>query len=270
MIGRWLVRLYPADWRARFGEEFLDLLESRPLTLRAVADVLRGALDAHLDPQLVGDPLLNPRLPTSTRLLGVAAMGGGGYVILGILLSMGVSFSTANAVTVGGGATFAEVAWTEPFGSFRLAMFAPLALGGMIGVHRRHAARAPALSWSALVPAIIFAGLASPNILPDGNGLMTFHTGQAGFILNAGFWVSAVGFGVVAAVIGVAPRLGTLSMAVGAPMAMIGMFGPTEFWFLVAQAGVVIFGFGLIWLGIDLVLRREEPSQSPARTLAGR
>jgi hypothetical protein len=260
VIGRWLVRLYPADWRARYGEEFLDLLESRPLTLRAVADVLRGALDAHLDPQLVGDPLLNPRLPTSTRLLGVAAMGSGGYVILGILFSMGVSHSTP----------FAEVAWTEPFGSFRLAMFAPLALGGMIGVHRRHVARAPALAWSGLAPAVIFAGMASPNILPDGNGLMTFHTGQAGFILNAGFWVSAVGFGVVAAVIGVAPRLGTLSMAAGAPTAMIGMFGPTGFWFLVAQAGVVIFGFGLIWLGIDLVLRREEPSQSPARTLAGR
>jgi hypothetical protein len=267
VIGRWLVRLYPADWRARYGEEFLDLLESRPLTLRAVADVLRGALDAHLDPQLVGDPLLNPRLPTSTRLLGVAAMGSGGYVILGILFSMGVSYST---MEVGHSTPFAEVAWAEPFGSFRLAMFAPLALAGMIGVHRRQVARAPALSWSALVPAIIFAGMATPNILPDGTGLMTFHTGQAGFILNAGFWISAVGFGVVAAVIGVAPRLGTLSMAVGAPMAMIGMFGPTEFWFLVAQAGVVIFGFGLIWLGIDLVLRREEPSQSPARTLAGR
>lgn len=263
MIGRWLVRLYPADWRARYGDEFLDLLESRPLNLRSVADVVFGALDAHLDPQLVGDPLLNPRLPTSTRLLGVAAMGSGGYVILGILFFMGISFSTVNAATVGGVAPFAEVAWTEPFGSFRLAMFAPLALGGMIGVHRRHVARAPALAWAALAPAIIFAGLATPNILPEGTGLMTFHTGQAGFILNAGFWISAAGFGLVAAMIGVAPRLGTLSMAVGAPMAMIGMFDLTGFWFLVAEAGVVIFGFGLIWLGIDLVLRRESPSPIP-------
>ncbi|MGH2462630.1 MAG: hypothetical protein ACRDFZ_03260 [Candidatus Limnocylindria bacterium] len=267
MIGRWLVRLYPTAWRARFGEEFLDLLESRPLTLRAVADVLRGAIDAHLDPQLVGGPLLTPRLPTSTRLLGVAAMGSGGYVILGILFSMGVSYSPT---VVGYTTPFAETAWTEPFGSFRLAMFAPLALAGMIGVHRRHVARAPALAWSGLAPAVIFAGLASPNILPDGTGLMTFHTGQAGFILNAGFWVSVTAFGVVAAVIGVAPRSGTLSLAVGAPMAMIGMFGPTEFWFLVAAAGVVLFGFGLVWLGIDLVLRREEPRLSAARTLGGR
>jgi hypothetical protein len=268
VIGRWLVRLYPADWRARFGEEFLDLLESRPLTLRAVADVLRGALDAHLDPQLVGDPFLNPRLPTFTRQLGVAAMGSGLIVILGILSSMGVGHSTA--VVAGHTTPFAQGAWTEPFGFFRLAMFAPLALGGMIGVHRRQVSRAPVLAWAALAPAVIFAGLAAPNVLPEGIGLMAFHIGQAGFILNAGFWVSAMGFSVVAAVIGVAPRLGTLSMAVGAPMAMIGMFGPTEFWFLVAQTGVVIFGFGLIWLGIDLVLRREEPSPSPARTLGGR
>lgn len=261
MIGRWLVRLYPADWRARYGDEFLDLLESRPLTLRSAFDVLLGAVDAHLDPQLVGDPLLHPRLPTSTRLLGVAAMGSGLIVILGILFSIGVGHSSSS---------FAEVAWTEPFGFFRLAMFAPLALGGMIGVHRRQVARAPVVAWLGLAPAVIFAGLATPNILPEGTGLMTFHTGQAGFILGTGFWASAMGFGVVAAMIGVAPRLGALSMAVGAPMAMIGMFSQTEFWSLVAQAGVVIFGFGLMWLGIDLVLRREEPSLSPAKTLGGR
>jgi hypothetical protein len=267
VIGRWLVRLYPADWRARFGEEFLDLLESRQLTLRAVVDVLRGALDAHLDPQLVGDPLLNPRLPTFTRQLGVAAMGSGLIVILGILSSMGVGHGTP--MVVGHGSPFAEDAWTEPFGFFRLGMFAPLALGGMIGVHRRQVARAPVLAWSGLAPAVIFAGLATPNILPEGIGLMTFHTGQAGFILNAGFWVSATGFGIVAAIIGVAPRLGTLSLALGAPLAMIGMFGPTGFWFLVAQTGAFIFGFGVIWLGIDLVLRREEPSLSAATKRGG-
>lgn len=265
MIARWLISLYPARWQARYGDEFLDLLESRPPNLRSVIDVLRGALDAHLDPPAL--PVPNPRLPTSTRLLGAAAMGSGLVVILGILSSMGVGHSSP--LVVGHSSPFAEVAWTEPFGFFRLAIFAPLALGGMIGVHRRQVARAPVLAWSALPPAVIFAGIATPNILPDGTGLMTFHTGQAGFILNVGFWISAAGFGVVAAKIGVAPRLGTLSMAVGAPMAMIGMFGPTEFWFLVAQAGVVIFGFGLIWIGIDLVLRREEPNLSAAMTLGG-
>jgi hypothetical protein len=44
---RALVRLYPAEWRDRYGAEFLDLLESRRLTPATVASTLRGAWDAH-------------------------------------------------------------------------------------------------------------------------------------------------------------------------------------------------------------------------------
>lgn len=47
----WLLNLYPAAWRARYGEEFAALLEDCPLTLSAFADVLLGALDAHIAPQ---------------------------------------------------------------------------------------------------------------------------------------------------------------------------------------------------------------------------
>ena len=35
-----LVRLYPRSWRARYGEEFLDLLEQRPLSPSDVLDAL--------------------------------------------------------------------------------------------------------------------------------------------------------------------------------------------------------------------------------------
>jgi hypothetical protein len=43
-----LLRLYPRRWRDRYGEEFAALLaESRPGP-RLLADVLRGALDAHV------------------------------------------------------------------------------------------------------------------------------------------------------------------------------------------------------------------------------
>jgi hypothetical protein len=47
---RWLVGLYPADWRDRYGDEYLALLEQLPLTPRVVADHARAALAAHLDP----------------------------------------------------------------------------------------------------------------------------------------------------------------------------------------------------------------------------
>ena len=43
-----LLRLYPARWRARYGDEFAAVLEERPLGPFDVADVLLGALDAHL------------------------------------------------------------------------------------------------------------------------------------------------------------------------------------------------------------------------------
>jgi len=49
-----LVSLYPRAWRARYGEEFLALLDEQPATPRVVVDLLRGALDAHLHPQKGG------------------------------------------------------------------------------------------------------------------------------------------------------------------------------------------------------------------------
>ncbi len=43
-----LVRLYPRRWRARYGDEFEAMLEQQPASVARVADVLLGALDAHL------------------------------------------------------------------------------------------------------------------------------------------------------------------------------------------------------------------------------
>jgi hypothetical protein len=44
-----LLRLYPAEWRARYGEEFEALLEQQRVSLGTVLDVLAGALDSHLE-----------------------------------------------------------------------------------------------------------------------------------------------------------------------------------------------------------------------------
>lgn len=43
-----LIRLYPARWRARYGDEFEAILEERPLGPFDLADTLLGALDARL------------------------------------------------------------------------------------------------------------------------------------------------------------------------------------------------------------------------------
>ena len=51
---RWLLRLYPKAWRRRYGEEFAALLEEDRMTPAAVLDVIRGAFDARLRPQVTG------------------------------------------------------------------------------------------------------------------------------------------------------------------------------------------------------------------------
>jgi hypothetical protein len=48
----WLVRLYPAQWRARYGEEFAAVLAGQRLSVGLVLDVVGGAIDAHFSPQL--------------------------------------------------------------------------------------------------------------------------------------------------------------------------------------------------------------------------
>ena len=46
-----LLGLYPRAWRERYGEELCAQLEAqRPLRIGVVADLVRGALDAHLHP----------------------------------------------------------------------------------------------------------------------------------------------------------------------------------------------------------------------------
>src|SRR5258706_13024108 len=43
-----LVRLYPAAWRARYGAEYVALLEAQPASPWIVLEVVYGALDAHV------------------------------------------------------------------------------------------------------------------------------------------------------------------------------------------------------------------------------
>ena len=64
-----LVRLYPKAWRDRYEEEFLTLLAERPPTFADLVDTVRGALDAHLNPQGQTEPS-----PWTHRLPGIFAL----------------------------------------------------------------------------------------------------------------------------------------------------------------------------------------------------
>jgi hypothetical protein len=49
---KWLLRLYPAAWRRRYGEEFSAVLAGQRVSLGLILDVIAGAIDAHIYPQI--------------------------------------------------------------------------------------------------------------------------------------------------------------------------------------------------------------------------
>jgi len=71
---KWLLRLYPAEWRKRYGEEFAAVLASQRASLGMAFDVFSGAIDAHLHPQIYnsqskqneGDTMTNEMLQRCT------------------------------------------------------------------------------------------------------------------------------------------------------------------------------------------------------------
>src|SRR6188474_75568 len=62
-LARAILRLYPAAWRDRYRDELEDLLEQRPIRAGDLADLVRGALDARMYPQV--RPVLQVAVPTS-------------------------------------------------------------------------------------------------------------------------------------------------------------------------------------------------------------
>jgi hypothetical protein len=97
-----LIRLYPARWRARYGDEFEALLAERPLGPFDVADVALGALDAHLHLRGLGSWSEHRRgFPMSLRIGGIAAIAGAalwaaaGLVNVGILVDADAALPSA-------------------------------------------------------------------------------------------------------------------------------------------------------------------------------
>jgi MFS family permease len=85
----WLLHLYPAAWRARYGEEFAELLAARPPRLSDRWDIVAGALDARLHPQVgQGVPSAAP-VPRDRSVGGLVVVAG---VLLTAWAMIGVLF----------------------------------------------------------------------------------------------------------------------------------------------------------------------------------
>jgi hypothetical protein len=84
-----LLRLYPRVWRERYGDEFVELIREKPPTSLDTVDVIRGALDAWLHPQIVGQtPSSAPGGARTARLAGAGAIAGGGlWIVAGLAMN---------------------------------------------------------------------------------------------------------------------------------------------------------------------------------------
>ena len=71
-----LLRLYPAAWRARYGEEFAELLAARPPLLRDRLDIIAGAVDARLQPQVGQDAPSSASTPRDRSAGALVVVGG--------------------------------------------------------------------------------------------------------------------------------------------------------------------------------------------------
>jgi hypothetical protein len=236
MSGRWVVRLFPPAWRRRYGDELVAILELQPPSLRELMGLLYCALDAHLDPQVTdgGDfSFMEGRPSMRTRILAAAAVGGG------LLLLFGLIITVSDGLVV------------------RLAFFYALAMAGVIGMHRRQVDQAPALAWIGFAPAIIAYSLSLVGVLATlvDASLPSIGGRQFGVFAQEAFWGTSALFGVVTLAIGVLPRPAALALAIGAPLAMIGMFlgpSPEPAMTLLARVGVITYGGSLVWLGLSV------------------
>lgn len=98
---RALLALYPRAWRRRYAAEFAALLEEQRPSPGLVLDVVLGAIDAHLDPQLAdeGETSLRRRMKDvvmkslrSSTALTVAAVAAsvGGLILAGVAAATAV------------------------------------------------------------------------------------------------------------------------------------------------------------------------------------
>lgn len=150
-----LLRWYPAAWRARYGEEFEALLRERPLGPFDVADVLLGALDAHLR--------LRGRGAASAHQKGfVMSLRIGGYAAIlgGLLWIVGMTINIADQT---------EEFWPSMF--FVLVGSAAI-LVALVGLSAFQARAHPRLVWAAFVVPfvgclLVLAGLVAMGVAGD-------------------------------------------------------------------------------------------------------
>jgi hypothetical protein len=243
--GRRLVALYPAVWRARYEDEFLAVLEQRPLRPAQVIDIAWGAIDAHLFPQAP-----EGRYRMFTRISGFAG------ILAGLLILVGFGVNVGGLIDI-----------DATTNAFRILGFYLLALIGLAGVHVRQVGVRPALAWTGFAAGIValLLGVVSIGVSLAGEAPISQQTaGALGFVAGAILWI---GFSVVGATMLAArvfPMPIGLAMTVASTMALVGLNlrhpdAGLEIISALAQIGIALYA--VAWIGIGLSLVAAQPRE---------
>jgi len=252
---RFLGRLYPSAWRARYGDEFDALLAARPLGPFDVADVLLGAIDAHIHRRGRAASQNRRGLTMTPRLAGQAAVVGGLLMLIGLLpLPKSSTFPGAFVILAGAGALL-------------------VALAGLSGFQSR---QHPLLVWAAfLIPA---AGIMMCWV----GGLALFldaFSGGSGSMLGLGLGTVIIGSALFAGITyrtGALPRpaaalLGLSTGLLLVPMVISGLFQDrlVSGAVLLASFQVGTVGFPIGWIAMGWAAIRLDRRLALAATPAG-
>lgn len=267
---RGLLRLYPAEFRAKFSKEMVQLFGDQlrdartrgtpagpALTwLSALGDVAVTAASEHTRRNRAVAHSLATSPSISSRVLGWVGIAGGLGLLAVFLIDLSPELNT-----------------------LRLILFNAGAMAVVVGVHRRQAAVAPVLAWAAAIAAFLANAWYLAMIVLETGRIDPIGAGNFGLVFFAAglsMWLADAAFGLVALRLGVATRWGALALAVGSVLAIMGMDrlgltsadNPTIFGSL-ALAGIVLNGIGWILLGLDVATRRHasepKPREAPPR-----
>lgn len=239
-----LLALYPASWRTRYGEEFELVLRDRPLGPFDVADVLLGALDAHLHLRGLGAASEHGKgFAMSHRIGGWAAIAGG------ILWFIGLAAASASDSDNDG-------IWSL----FLLTGTAAL-LVALVGLSAFQARRNPRLVWAAfIVPAVGAAvsivGIAAMAVVGDRPFLGDLSPWWVWMVGMLTMFIGSALFALATVRTQVLSRAGAVLLGVSALVVFPVGFGvagglPPEVGQLLTVATMLAFVGGWVTLGIS-------------------
>lgn len=259
-IYRRLIRCYPAAFRARFGDEMVQLFGDQlrdaqtrrgstalsGVWLRAIGDLVVTAAFEHAQKDRTLAHSLTIAPSRATRVLGLAGILGGAWLVAWLL---------------------PFIPWGPEGVNLRLVAFNVGAIAIVVALSRRLPATARLAAAIAAITVLanawyllmVILGIGRPvPPQPDHDfRLIGFWAGVAMWWADAAFAVVALRFGGIA-------RLGAAALAAGSVLAFLGMdrlelvAGPYRDLIIpLALAGITLNGVGWILLGFDVATRRR-------------